>query len=569
MAPVSGPESSLLAERDLASLHLSSLAATNVAMRDDLHSCAGGRSRVAQGSKTVVVSLLLTVLFVVSVVIVSPAASAVHLPRASPSQASSESGPGGQRTSSLSNPPDWTIDPTTTGPGGLFDVSLASNPSDGSVLLFGGCSQVECSRPSNETMEFVQGQWVLLHPLNSPPGREYGTMVYDAAEAYYLLYGGESATGVLNDTWAFFGGNWHELSEATNPGPRSQANMAYDAADGLAIIFGGYACYTYCGGTWAFGDGAWKNVSEPASPPARYGAMMAYDAAVGGVILYGGVASDTGSYLSDTWEYASGNWTDLGISGPPQRESGAMGYDPTLSAVILEGGNYVTVSNFPGVTYVDTWQYTAVGWTELTTTNSPAGGTDGAMTYESSSGEMVEFGGCTASGCPNSLTYEFGNSSQLTAYVEPSSCGSIDLGGYVTLSNGSSQVVPPGSYQIVSPECAGYKFTGWSVNGLASLNNTTSNSATLNVTGSATVTASFSAVPPGSSSPTPVGQSSSGSGFPIVYVAIGVVVAAAVAGLLVVLMRRKGPPPASNTSGPATESGDASPAAVESPPSPE
>jgi pimeloyl-ACP methyl ester carboxylesterase len=52
----------------------------------------------------------------------------------------------------------------------------------------------------------------------------------------------------------------------------------------------------------------------------------------------------------------------------------------------------------------------------------------------------------------------------LQVFVSPPSCGSVFINGSAQ-GNGSIRNLPPGSYSLVAPACAGYVFAGWSFSG--------------------------------------------------------------------------------------------------------
>jgi len=344
----------------------------------------------------------------------------------------------------------WTNVQPPGPPPGLFYPNLAYDPVDHYLLLFGGCGSVTCGTPSSQTCEYQGGTWTQLFPSVSPPGREEAMMTWDGTDGYVLLFGGRGAAGTLSDTWAFSGGNWAPISPTASPPARSYGTLAYDPADGYSVLFGGFTCFTPCD-TWTYAHGAWTHLNLSTAPVERYGASMTYSSEIPGLVLYGGVGG--GGYLSDTWTFHAGAWTDTGTSGPPQRSDAQMAYDPALSAVILFGGDYVTLSNFPGVTYQDTWEYQGGAWTQLTEHTSPGARFEGNLAYDGEAGSLVLTGGCGPSGCPYSDTWVYGIGATVSVTTSPISCGSITLAGTV-VPNGHTVAVSEGVYALNTTACS-------------------------------------------------------------------------------------------------------------------
>ncbi len=221
------------------------------------------------------------------------------------------------------------------------------------------------------------------------------------------------------------GTGWSSLT----PPSRSGVSLAYDAAHGYLLAFGGItdiAGATPDGDTWEFKGGCWTQVctscvSGTSEPSARYNAGITYDTADGYVLLYGGcstlgavigssvVCGKTSSYYdSDAWEWTGSQWSQLCSScSPGGREYPVLSYDSSDGYVVLFGGD--TASAYCG----DTWKYGGAGtWTELysTSTDCVTGGTTctsttcpavrsyAVMSYDAQDSEVVLFGGANGAG---------------------------------------------------------------------------------------------------------------------------------------------------------------------------
>jgi hypothetical protein len=297
-------------------------------------------------------------------------------------------------TSATTTSPSWTyvspeLPPNRDLPQLVYDAQ------DAYVLLFSG-GTAKVPNP-DDTWKFTGTAWIQLHPAISPAGRVGGAIAYDAVDKYVVLFGGHNTTtGTLGDTWKFVKGAWTKLTPSTHPGPLAGASMSFDAKDGYAVLFGGSAANgTRSSGTWSFKGGSWTLLTSSSSPPARNLAMMSYDAKDGYVLLFGG--NGTGNHpLNDTWTFVGGSWSALSPAvSPAAREAGAMAFSALDSEVVLFGGttNFTTAPSSPPSWLSDTWSFSAGSWTKLSTLLHPsnrfaAGAADGTAHQQ-----VVLFGG--------------------------------------------------------------------------------------------------------------------------------------------------------------------------------
>ena len=88
------------------------------------------------------------------------------------------------------------------------------------------------------TLAFGQSGWTQQFPSQTPSGRNFHTMVYDAARNEVVLFGGiANNSGVLGDTWVWDGFNWIQKSPPNSPSPRFGHAMAYDAVRQEVVLF--------------------------------------------------------------------------------------------------------------------------------------------------------------------------------------------------------------------------------------------------------------------------------------------------------------------------------------------
>ncbi|MDE1820430.1 MAG: hypothetical protein KGI98_06205 [Euryarchaeota archaeon] len=321
---------------------------------------------------------------------------------------------------------------------GIRDLMpMAYDGVDGYLLLFGGLGCSDASSPCpisylQDSWVFAAGTWTeLTSPSSSPGVRGIATLAYDPIDGYVLLFGGYGCVvgstctaGDLGDTWTFQAGTWTELFPNPSPGARDGSALVYDAADGYMLLFGGYGCNTgsTCTladqqDTWTWAGGSWTQLAPPAPPGARVAPAMSYDPTDGYVLLFGGYGCTTGntgctSFLSDTWDFRGGTWTQLARIGPPQRYIASIADDAADGYVVLFGGlgceNYPTCSAYGEL--ADTWRYAGSGnWVNMTSTaGGPPPARDGAgMAFDTADNYLLLFGGFSTTGSDLSDSWKF------------------------------------------------------------------------------------------------------------------------------------------------------------------
>lgn len=158
---------------------------------------------------------------------------------------------GGYNTTSFSDQSDtwrfaagvWSpISPANgTKPSARQSSSIAYDSGDREVVLFGGF-KVTLLTASNDTWAYRAGQWTkLATPGLVPKAREQAAFEYIVPLNRTLLFGGDSVIAVLGDLWEFGNGRWTPLSKAPLPSARTETALVWDAADRYAVLFGGNA----------------------------------------------------------------------------------------------------------------------------------------------------------------------------------------------------------------------------------------------------------------------------------------------------------------------------------------
>lgn len=258
-----------------------------------------------------------------------------------------------------------------------------------------------------DTWAYAGGHWtelvnnVTCTPSTCPAPRAAAMMTYYPPAQGVLLYGGYYLTPsvtlvTFSDTWLFSGGSWHNItaSAGTPPSPRYDGSMVWDSADGYAVLFGGAQNYgATLGDTWTF-KGSWTNITGSLStaPEARAGAAIS-NSPSGHILMFGGEYN--GSIIEDYpntncppapqvgWWFYQGAWSVMaelfscvkiaasvmpnaladpvvGQAPPCGRLDAALGWSPQNERFVLYGGigplNETSCTGFQGFLN-DTWTY--------------------------------------------------------------------------------------------------------------------------------------------------------------------------------------------------------------------
>lgn len=292
-----------------------------------------------------------------------------------------------------------------------YAPSMTYYPAGHEVLLFGGYGEPNNGPWFfyQDTWAYVRGTWTELidnascTPSTCPAPRAGAMMTYYPPAKGVLLYGGYYLTPSVtlipfNDTWVFTGGHWRNItaSVGTPPSARYDGSMVWDQADGYALLFGGAQSYgNTFGDTWTF-DGTWTNItgSLARAPESRAGAAIS-NSPSGYIMLFGG--EHAGLVIEDLpntncpgapqvgWWFYHGAWSVMtetylciqtpsgiqtvsptladpvvGEAPPCGRVDAALGWSPQNARFVLYGGygplNETSCSGFFFLLN-DTWTY--------------------------------------------------------------------------------------------------------------------------------------------------------------------------------------------------------------------
>jgi hypothetical protein len=225
----------------------------------------------------------------------------------------------------------------------------------------------------------------------SPPPLVGASLAYDAADAYFVLFGGETAPGHLSSsTWTFSSGGpeWSNITGSAGAAPPAQAfaPMAYDGRDGYVVLESSTGPHL----TWEFQSGKW-NLSVSPDPPARMGASLTEDPQVASLILFGGAT--VGGATNETWAYAAGAWQDLSLPhSPPAEINGSTAFDPVSGLLLQFGGSDSSAM----------WGFNGTDWSLLPVAGSggPSPRVYAQMQYDDQGPFVTVFGGLPVRGGP-------------------------------------------------------------------------------------------------------------------------------------------------------------------------
>src|SRR5947209_7091698 len=146
------------------------------------------------------------------------------------------------------------------------DASMVYFPVTGTLILFGGDTHTAPDGLRNGTWTFDGNTWTALNPVHRPPARYGASLAYNPIDKELVLFGGEGENGTLGDTWTFDGTDWTERPSTTAPSERYGAVMAYDSVSTAVILFGGLGFNSVCSSayesdTWAWKDHRWTQLS--------------------------------------------------------------------------------------------------------------------------------------------------------------------------------------------------------------------------------------------------------------------------------------------------------------------
>ncbi|MCI4345975.1 MAG: hypothetical protein L3K07_04405, partial [Thermoplasmata archaeon] len=151
----------------------------------------------------------------------------------------------------------------------------------------------------------------------APAGQIAEALAWDPSDGYVLLFGGENlASFAQSITWSYANGTWTNLTSLVTgtPPPLVAPELAYDPSSHTLIEFGGQGITNVpSGATWSYHNRTWTNLSATVgtAPSPRDFQAMSTDSTDSQILLMGGTSNLGSSWLSDTWTFKAGHWTNV------------------------------------------------------------------------------------------------------------------------------------------------------------------------------------------------------------------------------------------------------------------
>jgi len=156
---------------------------------------------------------------------------------------------------------DWHLS-SVVGPTERHGVSMAYDPEDKAVILFGGSTiDKQYGETRGETWVWNGKKWNKL-VIEQPAGVFNASMVYVKEERNLIRFGGWNGRSRINETWSFRNNKWKKLDLDNNPAQRNHSDMVYDERQNKIILFGGHDGENVFGDTWEYKNRKWKKISE-------------------------------------------------------------------------------------------------------------------------------------------------------------------------------------------------------------------------------------------------------------------------------------------------------------------
>jgi len=240
------------------------------------------------------------------------------------------------------------------------DHAMAYDSARGETVLFGG----GIGEPSDVTWLW-NGRYWLNARVVGPSARRNHTMVYDSKRERVVLFGGAKkgkfTQGESGETWEW-NGYGREMVSNSGPSIRYGHAMAYDENRGKTVLFGGDSATGLLNDTWEWNGTEWIQM-QSSGPEQRFYHGMAYDFNTQKVLMFGGagkIVDGRHINLGDTWEWDGQSWHKIGSSSRLKIAHFGMAFDKTRNKVIIVGG----IDN--DLNYYDFWEWNGRNWQRFT-----------------------------------------------------------------------------------------------------------------------------------------------------------------------------------------------------------
>lgn len=197
---------------------------------------------------------------------------------------------------------------------------------------------------------------------------------------------------------------WTAISLETPP-PRFYPQLAYDEPRGDLVLFGGTtAGFRSLDDLWRWTNTGWREVEVTGDRPAgRRSAVFSYHRRLGSHVLFGGFGDDLVSprALGDLWQLSGARWSPIETHGetPVARAGAAHAYDTQRGELVLFGGCTATEGAICTGLLRDLWGFDGQRWQRLSTSGfEPSARHEAAMAYDEAEDQFLLIGGEGANG---------------------------------------------------------------------------------------------------------------------------------------------------------------------------
>jgi len=246
--------------------------------------------------------------------------------------------------------------------------------------------------------------WKELFPATAPMPRDSAVTDYDAADSDVVVAAGEGSCSpgavTYTDTWTWNGLTW-TLAPDGNAPPVVGVPNAYDGATHTVVLIWVPGCGMLTTSQW---NGTSWSATEPGATPNSNPAypypqgVMAYDPSTQTLVLWSPAAgyipnapTNASQDQASTWSWDGSTWQPLSPSTEPPASLGdpQMVWDPQVGKLVL----YDAVSQAM-------WAWDGNQWSAVPVPSGPPSRTGASMIYDDALGEILLFGGLTASASP-------------------------------------------------------------------------------------------------------------------------------------------------------------------------
>ena len=256
--------------------------------------------------------------------------------------------------------------------------------------MFGGNTTTgayhEFQQPLGDTWTWDRAAWTHVAAVGPSP-RLGAPGVYDEARQVVLLYGGGTGIfgGDTTESWEWDGTRWLQLGPSQTPGSTSAALMiAFDSTSRIAVLGIQERWATEAPlQTWTWNGSDWTQIATYPTPSGGFNfAALAYDPGRKVIVYF----SHQQNGQPESWTFDGSSWTRMATASGTSSKTFVMSRDDATSNVVLFGSNG------------DTWTWNGSSWSPANSLHTPGPRAGMAMTYDSTHGVVVLFGGDTGPG---------------------------------------------------------------------------------------------------------------------------------------------------------------------------